>query len=151
MTERGVPYDLVKGDARLMESAPERPRTIDFLPYVFPPENFVPFDVVDSQSIAAATTVTIPIFGPVNSNAVIRWFGNECSVAVDIANLNWTILIGGIGYQPYVAMLYTRGFVDNPDPIIIRVAPNRIVTVNVQNTDGANAHTALTRVKGWLY
>jgi hypothetical protein len=151
MTNRGVPYDLIKGDARLLESQPEAPRTIDFLPYVFPPDNFEPFDVVNSQSIAAATTVVIPIFGPVNAHGVIRWFANECAVAADIANLNWTILVGGIGYQPYVAMLYTRGFVDNPDPIIIRVAPNRIVTVNVSNTDGALPHTAITRVKGWVY
>lgn len=151
MTKRGIPYDLIRGDAKLAESREERPRTIDFLPYVFPPENFVPFDVVNSQSIALATTVTIPIFGPINSYAVIRWFGNECSVAADIANLNWTIFVGGTGYQPYVAMLYSRGTIDNPDPIIIRVAPNRIVTVGVQNTDGVNAHTALTRVKGWFY
>jgi hypothetical protein len=134
-----------------MESRPERPRTIDFLPYVFPPDNFVAFDVVNSQSIAAATIVIIPIFGPVNSSAVVRWFANECAVAADIANLNWTILVGGIPYQPYVAMLYSRGTVDNPDPIIIRVAPNRIVTVAVQNTDAALPHTALTRVKGWFY
>lgn len=151
MAGKPIPYDLIHADTPLSGTATERPRTIDFLPYVFPPDNFVPFDVVDAQSIALGTTVVIPIFGPVNANAVIRWFGNECAVSADIANLNWTILIGGIGYQPYVAMLYTRGFIDNPDPIIIRVAPNRIVTVSVQNTDGVNAHTALTRVKGWFY
>ena len=146
-----IPSDLIHGDARLAEIRPEAPRVIDFLPYVFPPENFVPFDVVDSQAIAAATVVAIPIFGPVNSYAVIRWFGNECTVAADILNLNWTILIGGIPYQPYVGMLLTRGFVDNPDPIIIRVTPNQVVTVLVANTDVANPHTANTRVKGWFY
>jgi hypothetical protein len=146
-----IPSDLIHGDARLVESRPVAPRVIDFLPYVFPPDTFVPFDVVNAQSIVAATTVIVPIFGPVNMYAVIRWFGNECAVPADIANLNWTILVGGIPYQPYVAMLYTRGFVDNPDPIIIRVQPNQIVTVAVANTDGANAHTAITRLKGWFY
>ena len=151
MSKRGIPYDLIRGDAQLQSSQPEAPRTIDFLPYVFPPENFVPFDVVNSQSVAALTTVNITIFAPTNSYAVVRWFGNECSVAADIANLNWTILVGGTGYQPYVAMLYSRGTIDNPDPIIIRVAPNRAVVVQVTNTHAANAYVALTRVKGWFY
>jgi hypothetical protein len=151
MSKRGIPYDLIKGDARLVESKPEAPRTIDFLPYVFPPDQFVPFDVVNSQAILAATTVTIPIFGPVNSNAVIRWFANEGALAADVPFLLWTIIVAGVPAQPYVNMLLSRGSIDNPDPIIIRVAPNRIVTVNVQNTDAGAPHTARTRVKGWTY
>jgi hypothetical protein len=150
MSRRGVPYDLIKGDARLVESQPELPRVIDFLPYVFPPDRFVPFDVVNSQAILAATTVVIPIFGPVNSYGVIRWFANEALTVAEYAFLMWTIIVGGVPWQPYVNMLRSRGTVDNPDPIIIRVQPNQIVTVTVQNTDIA-AHTANTRVKGWLY
>ena len=146
-----IPYDLIHGDTKLAGAAPELPRLITFLPYVFPPDNFVPFDVVNSQSIALSTTVTIPIFGPVNSNAVIRWFGNEGALAGDYAFLLWSILIGGVPYQPYVNMALSRGTVDNPDPIIIRVAPNQICTVRVENTDGAGPHTANTRIKGWLY
>lgn len=148
---RGIPHDMIRSDTPLFGAKQEAPRTIDFLPYVFPPENFVPFDVVDTQSVGAGLTVVIPIFGPVNSNAVIRWFGNEAASPAGYTNLRWTILVGGIAYTPYNAMALSRGTVDNPDPIIIRVAPNRNVTVTVQNLDGANAYTANTRVKGWLY
>jgi hypothetical protein len=160
MVQKGIPQDLIHGDAQLRNSPSdgvirsdsyEPPRTIDFLPYVFPPNNFVPFDIVNSQNILAGATVVIPIFGPINSNAVVRWFGNEAATAVEYAFLQWTILVGGTPYQPYQGMLYSRGAIDNPDPIIIRVAPNRIVTVSVTNTDGGAAHVATTRLKGWLY
>jgi hypothetical protein len=151
MTKRGVPYDLIKGEAKLRETQQEPPRTIDFLPYVFPPENMVAFDVVDSQTVNAGVTAVIPIFGPVNSNAVIRWFGNEVTNVAGYPDIAWTIFVGGIGYQPYVAMLYSRGSVDNPDPIIIRVAPNRIVTVNVVNSSGVSNWVVRTRLKGWFY
>jgi hypothetical protein len=149
---RGIPSDLIHGKAELFAKLAEAPKTIDFLPYVFPPNNFVPFDVVNSQTIAIGpTTVVIPIFGPVNSNAVIRWFANEAASAAEYAFLTWTILVGGIPYPPYVAMLLSRGTIDNPDPIIIRIAPNRIVTVTVTNSDAGAAHLANTRVKGWIY
>ena len=153
MSGKPIPYDLIHSGAALLESAKgEPPRTVDFLPYVFPPDNFVPFDVVDSQTIAIGpTTVIIPIFGPVNASAVIRWFANEAASTAEYAFLRWTILVGGIPYQPYAAMALSRGTVDNPDPIIIRVAPNRIVTVSVTNSDAGAAHLANTRVKGWIY
>jgi len=146
-----IPHDLIRGDARLQEHRPEIPRTIDFLPYVFPPENFVPFDVAWTGTIALSTTTSFLIFGPVNAHGVVRWFANEGAAAADITYLRWTILVGGVPYQPYVTMALSRGTVDNPDPIIIRVAPNRIVTVEIQNTDGAAGHVHATRVKGWLY
>jgi hypothetical protein len=148
---RGIPSDLIHGTAELLPGQAKPPQTIDFLPYVFPPGNFVPFDVVNSQAVLAATTVVIPIFGPVNSNAVVRWFANEAATVAEYAFLQWTIIVGGIPVQPYVNMLFSRGTVDNPDPIIIRVAPFQIVTVTVQNTDAALPHTANTRLKGWSY
>jgi hypothetical protein len=151
MVRRGVPDDLIHGDAKLVESRPERPRTIDFLPYVFPPDNFVPFDVVWTASLALSTSATQLIYGPIQAYGVIRWFGNEGGAAADYTFLRWTINIGGVPYQPYVAMILSRGTVDNPDPIIIRVQPNQVVSVTVQNTDGAGAHVHQTRVKGWLY
>jgi hypothetical protein len=148
---KGIPYDMIHGEAGMKKIEYIPPRTIDFLPYVFPPDNFVAFDVVDSQAVAAATTVVIPIFGPINAYAVVRWFANEALTAAEYAFLQWSIIVGGVPSQPYVNMLRSRGTVDNPDPIIIRVAPNMIVTVTVQNTDGALPHTANTRIKGWLY
>jgi len=151
MPPRGIPQDLIHGDAQLLANAPERPRTIDFLPYVFPPDNFVPFDVVWTASLALSTSATQLIYGPVNAYGVVRWFGNEGAAAADMAFLRWTILIGGVPYQPYVTMALSRGTVDNPDPIIIRVQPNQVVSVIVTNTDGAGAHVHQTRVKGWLY
>jgi hypothetical protein len=148
---KGIPHDMIHGSAELTKSTPVPPRVIDFLPYVFPPDRFVPFDVVNSQAILAATTVTIPIFGPVNAYGVIRWFANEGALPADVPFLLWTIIVGGVPSQPYINMLLSRGSIDNPDPIIIRVQPNQVVTVNVQNTDAGAPHTARTRVKGWLY
>jgi len=151
MTGR-IPYDLIHGKTELREvGGAKPPRTIDFLPHVFPPDNFVPFDVVDSQSVPAVSTVTIPIFGPVNANAVVRWFANECTLAAGYLVLTWTILVSGVPSQPYINMLRSRGTVDNPDPIILRVAPNRVVTVTVTNADPALAYVANTRLKGWIY
>jgi hypothetical protein len=146
------PYDLFKGETQLRaEAGREAPRLIEFLPYVFPPDNFVPFDVVDVQAFVAGSTTVIPIFGNVNSNAVVRWFANEGANIAAVAALRWTILVSGVPYQPYVNMALSRGSIDNPDPIIIRIAPNRIVAVQVVNTDGVNAQTGSTRVKGWFY
>lgn len=146
-----IPYDLIKGEANIAKVTEEAPRVIDFLPHVFPPDNMVPFDVVNSQTVNLGTTVVIPIFGPVNQAAVLRWFANECTNAAGYDDLRWTILVGGIGYQPYVNMLYSRGSIDNPDPIIVKVAFNRIVTVTVQNTSGVANWVARTRLKGWFY
>lgn len=148
---KGIPSDLIHGSAELVKNKPVPPRVVDFLPYVFPPDRFVAFDVVNSQAVAAATVVTIPIFGPVNAYGVIRWFANEALTVAEYAFLQWTIIVGGVPSQPYVNMLRSRGTVDNPDPIIIRIQPNQIVTVNVANTDAALPHTANTRIKGWLY
>jgi hypothetical protein len=148
---KGIPSDLIHGSAELVKNKPVPPRMIDFLPYVFPPDNFVPFDVVDSQTVNAGITAIIPIFGPVNSKAVVRWFGNEVTNAAGYPDIAWTIFVGGIVYQPYVAMLYSRGAVDNPDPIIIRVEPNRIVLVSVTNSSGVSNWVVRTRVKGWFY
>jgi len=147
---RGIPHDMIRSDTPLYGAQQEAPRTIDFLPYVFPPENFVPFDVVDLQTVGAASTVTVTIFNATNAYAVIRWFANETTTATDISNIRWTILVGGTAYQPYNAMVLSRGTVDNPDPIIIRVRPNVAVTVNIQNVGGVGIETR-TRVKGWFY
>lgn len=147
-----IPYDMIHGETPLQQRTEEPPRTIDFLPYVFPPDNFVPFDVVDQQTIAIGpTTVTIAVFGPVNAYGVVRWFGNEAASVAEYAFLRWTILVGGVPYNPYQNMALSRGTIDNPDPIIIRVAPNRVVTVDVVNSDAGAAHQASTRIKGWIY
>jgi hypothetical protein len=130
---------------------PSGPQVIDFLPWVFPPSGFVPFDVVDVQTVNFGTTVLIPILDSQSFNAVIRWFGNETTIATAIPDIRWTILISGVGYQPYVNMQLTRGFVDNPDPIIIKVPQNRLIEVAVQNISGASNWEVRTRVKGWLY
>jgi hypothetical protein len=148
---KGIPSDLIHGSTELLAGQQRAPQTIDFLPYVFPPNSFVPFDVVWTASLPLSTSATQVIFGPVNAYGVIRWFGNEGGIAADYTFLRWTILIGGIPWQPYINMILSRGTVDNPDPIIIRVQPNQIVTVLVANTDAAAAHVHQTRVKGWLY
>jgi hypothetical protein len=127
------------------------PRVIDFLPWVFPPVNFIPFDVVDVQTVNAGITAVVNIIDSQAQNAVIRWFGNETTLAGGLADILWTILISGVGYQPYVNMQLTRGFIDNPDPIIIRIPQNRLVQVAIQNTSGVNNWEVRTRVKGWLY
>lgn len=146
-----TPYDLFHGDAQLKAAKVVPPRIVNFLPYVFPPETAVPFDVVNSQTVNAGVTAIIPIFGPVNMSAVLRWFGNECTVAAGYADLFWTILVAGTGFQPYVAMQLSRGSIDNPDPILVRVEANRVVTVTVQNTSGVSNWVARTRLKGWFY
>lgn len=141
---RARPYPL-EGGAVLP------PTVVTFQPWVFPPEWSVPFDVVNVQTVNFGTTVLIPIIDTQNANAVIRWFGNETTIAAGINDIRWTILISGVGYQPYVNMQLTRGFIDTPDPIIIRVPSNRLVQVQVQNVSGAANWEVRTRVKGWLY
>jgi hypothetical protein len=145
-----TPYDLIHGGTPLA-GQPAPPREVTFLPYVFPPPQAVPFDVVDVQTVNNGTTVIVPVIaGASAAYAVLRWFGNETAIAASILDINWTITIGGVGYQPYVAMLLSRGSVDNPDPILVRVMPNRAVDIAITNT-GAAPLQVRTRLKGWFY
>jgi hypothetical protein len=145
-----TPYDLIHGGTPLA-GVPEPPREVTFLPYVFPPPQAVPFDVVDVQTVNNGTTVVVPVIaGASAAYAVLRWFGNETAIAASILDINWTILIGGVGYQPYVTMLLSRGSIDNPDPILVRVMPNRAVDIAITNT-GAAPLQVRTRLKGWYF
>jgi len=145
-----IPYDLVPGRAGFREEVPTRPQIIEFRPDVFPPPNAVPFDVVSNDPVPPYGAVTIVVAEPTPAQAVIRWIGNETDSAPEYAYLSWTVLVGGVPQYPYVNMYYSRGTINNPDPVIIRIAPNRKIEVQIQNNDSA-VHIARTRIKGWLY
>lgn len=150
-----VPHDLVHRPVKL-ESIPVRkgeeiPKLIDFLPHAFPPTESIPIDVVDVQTVAAATTVTIAIVNTLSNRAVLRFFGNESTAAPGYADLRWTIVVNGKPYWPYVAMRESRGLISNPDPIVIVLPKSTVVQVQVQNLAAAANWEAKTRLKGWLW
>ena len=146
------PFDAIKRPFELLPVGGGPPVTVNFEPWVFPPvDRFIPFDVVDVRTVNFGVTVDVDVLNTQAANAVIRWFGNETTVALGINDIRWSILISGVGYQPYVNMQLTRGFIDNPDPIIIRIPQNRLVQVRIVNSSGASNWEVRTRIKGWLY
>lgn len=149
----GIPHDLVHRPVPLSpmhQPGGEPPRTVTFEPWVFPPVNAQFFDVVNSTSVAGGTTSAIPIASTEAKEGVIRYLGNETPSSADYAFLTWTLLFNGSGVYPWVNMTQSRGLLANPDPVLIFVPRQTVVTVNVSNSAGV-AINALTRIKGWLY
>lgn len=146
-----VPSDLVPGMPILAQvGGPEPPRLVDFLPYAFPPAYAVPIDVVDVQTVGAGVSVFIPIINTGANKAVLRWFGNESTLATGYVDLRWTILRNGIAIEPYNTMRESRGLISDPDPILVVISQGMVIQVRVDNL-GAGGLEAKTRLKGWIF
>lgn len=146
-----VPHDMVPGVPVLVQpGGAEPPRTVDFLPYAFPPAYSVPIDVVDVQTVVAGASATIPIINTGASQAVLRWFGNESTLAAGYTDLRWTILRNGIAIEPYNVMRESRGLISDPDPILVVIQKGMLIEVRVDNLGAGNLE-AKTRLKGWIF
>lgn len=150
LTLRPIPHDLIPRETPLGVYQGKTVQTIDFLAHAFPPLGSVPFDVVDVQNILPGATGTFTVINTGTNKAVIRWFGNEAVVAADYAGLLWTLFLNGIPWQPYVNMRESRGIISDPDPILIPIPLNTVVTISIINNN-VGASDVKTRVKGWLY
>lgn len=146
-----VPSDLIPGQSVLIpRGGPEAPRVVDFLPWAFPPEYAVHFDVVDVQTVGAGASATINIVNTGVNRAIIRWFGNESTLSTGYADLRWTILLNGVAKEPYNLMRESRGLISDPDPVLIQLGQGILVQVRVDNV-GVAGLEAKTRVKGWVF
>ena len=145
------PIDLVHRNVPLPPSAGGGSQLIDFNPWAFPPISSIAIDVVDVRTVNAGATATFAIVNTDVAQAVLRFWGNESTAFAGYADLRWTILINGLPHSPYVTMQESRGFISNPDPILIYLGRSKLVEVQVVNLSGVNNWEAKTRVKGWIF
>ena len=127
-------------------------------PYLEPPYNHVPVDIMETKTIAAGATATVLTYtAPVRQIGIIDSYSQEAIITppgiglVAWADLLWSFKINNAPMEYFNGFAGQRGKVYWPRKATFYLNEGQEFSISVQNNAALNSYDVTAAVRGWQY